>query len=99
MFCPLLPVRLAFWLSGNRLPQCAARRDWLRMKTGLKHGRRPGREARPTEDSQRDRTEGAKAACEGYGYLEGRQIARAWDWHRPAHLKGALSMPPQRCRL
>src|SRR5262249_603591 len=27
--------------------------------------RRPGREARPAEDRQRDRAEGAKAACEG----------------------------------
>ena len=32
--------------------------------------------ARPAEDRQRDRTEGAKAACEGCRYLEGGEIAR-----------------------
>src|SRR5260221_6908938 len=55
--------------------------------------RRPGREARPAEDRQRDRTEGAKAACEGCGYLEGGQVARDRDWHGAAHLKGASNEP------
>src|SRR5262245_61173039 len=48
--------------------------------------RRSGREARPTESRQRERTQGAKAACEGRGY-------RDWDWHGPAHLKGASNEP------
>src|SRR5262249_13336260 len=51
--------------------------------------RRPGREARPAEDRQRDRTEGAEAACKGLWYLEGSQIAGARDWHGTAHCKGA----------
>src|SRR5262245_54862563 len=55
--------------------------------------RRPGRETRPAEDRQRDRAEGAKAACEGLGYLEGCQVARDWDWHGAAHLKGASNEP------
>ena len=59
-----------------------------RIKAGLKRCRRTGREARPAEDRQRNRTEGAEAACEGRGYLEGGQVARHWDWHGPAHLKG-----------
>jgi resolvase-like protein len=49
--------------------------------------RRPRREARQTEGRQCDRTECAKAACEGHRYLKGRQVARAWDWHGAAHLK------------
>src|SRR5262245_27142854 len=48
---------------------------------------RPGREARPAEDRCRDRTEGAKAACEGRGHLEGGEVARDWDWHGTAHLQ------------
>jgi len=48
-----------------------------------------GGEARPAEDRQRDRAEGAKAACEGCRYLEGCQVARAWDRHGAAHLKRA----------
>src|SRR6266446_1418260 len=55
--------------------------------------RRSGREARPAEDRQRDRTQGAKAACEGLGYLEGCQVARHRNWHGPAHLKGASNEP------
>ena len=51
------------------------------------------REARPTEDRQRDRAEGAKAACERCGYLEGRQIARDRNWYGAAHLKGASNEP------
>src|SRR5262249_21323849 len=51
--------------------------------------RRPGREARPVEDRQRDRTEDAKAACERRGHLEGGEVARDRDWHGPSHLKGA----------
>src|SRR6516225_6109545 len=51
----------------------------------------PGRETRSPEDRQRDRAEGAKAACERY--LEGRQIARHRHWHGPAHLKGASNEP------
>src|SRR6516162_1323251 len=50
--------------------------------------RRPGREARPTEDRQRNRTEGAKAACERRGYLEGRHVSWDRDWHGAAHRKG-----------
>src|SRR5262249_22626540 len=42
---------------------------------------------------QRDRTEGAKAACEGCGYPEGGQVARDRNWHGPAHLKGASNEP------
>ena len=52
-----------------------------------------GGEARPAEDRQRDRAEGAKAACEGCGHLEGGEIARDRDWHGPAHLKGASNEP------
>ena len=37
--------------------------------------------------------EGAKAACEGCGYLEGGQVARDRDWHAAAHLKGASNEP------
>src|SRR5262249_22251851 len=48
---------------------------------------RPRREARPTEDRQRDRAEGAKAACLGCGYLEAGQSSRHRDWHRAAHLQ------------
>src|SRR6516164_2356445 len=44
--------------------------------------------ARPPEDRPRDRTEGAKAACEGRGHLEGGEIARDRDWHGAAHRKG-----------
>jgi hypothetical protein len=55
--------------------------------------RRSRREARPTEDRQRDRTQGAKAACEGLGYLEGCQVARHRNWHGAAHLKGASNEP------
>jgi hypothetical protein len=43
----------------------------------------------PSEDRQRDRTEGAKAAREGRGYLEGGQVARARDWHGATHRKRA----------
>jgi hypothetical protein len=42
-------------------------------------------EARPTEDRQRNRTQGAKAACEGCGHLEGGEVARNRDWHGAAH--------------
>ena len=45
--------------------------------------------ARPPEDRPRDRTEGAKAACEGRGHLEGGEVARDRDWHGPSHLKRA----------
>src|SRR6516165_5305262 len=45
--------------------------------------------ARPSEDRQRGRTQGAKALCEGYLYLEGDQVARDRDWHGPSHLKRA----------
>src|SRR5262249_54392843 len=48
-----------------------------------------GREARPTEDRRRDRTEGSKAAREGCGYFEGGQVARHRDWHGAAHLRRA----------
>ena len=48
-----------------------------------------GREARPAEDRQRDRTKGAKAACERCGYLEGGKVSQHRDWHGPAHLKRA----------
>ena len=51
--------------------------------------RRPGREARSAEDRQHDRTQGAKAACEGCWYLEGGQVARHRDWHGPAYRKRA----------
>jgi hypothetical protein len=34
---------------------------------------------------QRDRTEGAKATCEGNGDLENRQAPGPRDWHRAAH--------------
>ena len=37
--------------------------------------------------------EGAKAACEGYGYLKGGEVARARDSHGAAHLKGASNEP------
>ena len=37
--------------------------------------------ARPSEDRQRGRTQGAKALCEGCLYLEGGQVARDRDWH------------------
>jgi hypothetical protein len=33
--------------------------------------------------------EGAKAACEGRGHLEGGEVARDRDWHGPSHLKRA----------
>src|SRR5262249_5884325 len=51
--------------------------------------RRSRREARPAEDRQRNRTQGAKAACEGCGHLEGGEVARDRDWHGPSHLKRA----------
>jgi len=44
--------------------------------------------ARPPEDRPRDRTEGAKAACEGRGHLEGGEVARDRDWHGATHRKG-----------
>src|SRR5262249_60392312 len=62
------------------------------MSGNLGSERRPRREralADTTEDRQRDRTEGAKAACKRHGYLEGGQVARARDGHGAAHLKGA----------
>src|SRR5262249_16341098 len=34
---------------------------------------------------RRDRTQGAKAACERCGYLEGGEMARARNWHGAAH--------------
>jgi DNA invertase Pin-like site-specific DNA recombinase len=59
-----------------------------RVKAGLKRavaqGVKLGR-----EDRQHDRTQGAKAACEGHGHLEGGQGARHRDWHGPAHRKRA----------
>src|SRR6516162_8827170 len=64
-----------------------------RIKAGLKRAVAPGREARPAEDRWRDRTEGAKAACERCGYLEGGEIARDRDWHGAAHLKGVSNEP------
>ena len=60
-----------------------------RIKAGLKRAVAPGREARPAEDRWRDRTEGAKAACEGCWYLEGGQVTGDRDWHGAAHRKGA----------
>ena len=33
--------------------------------------------------------EGAKAACEGRGHLEGGEVARDRDWHGPSHHKRA----------
>src|SRR5262249_49372195 len=51
----------------------------------------PGREARPAEDRPRDRAEGAKAACQRCGYLEGGQISRHRDWHGAAHFQRAWS--------
>jgi DNA invertase Pin-like site-specific DNA recombinase len=56
-------------------------------------GCRPRREARPAQDRQRDRADGAKAACERCGYLEGGEIARHRNWHGPAHLKRASNKP------
>jgi hypothetical protein len=50
--------------------------------------------ARPAEDRQRGRTEGAKAACEGCRYLEG--VAKSLGigtGTAPAHLKGASNEP------
>jgi len=58
-----------------------------RVKAGLKRAGRSGREARPTEDRQRDRKESAEAACEGFGYLEAGQVARHRDWHGSARRK------------
>src|SRR5262249_57959997 len=49
--------------------------------------RRSGREARPAEGRQRDRAEGAKAACERCRYLEGGEIARHRNWQGPAHFQ------------
>ena len=43
--------------------------------------RRPWREAWPAQERQRDRAEGAKAACGGRGHLEGGQVARDRDWY------------------
>src|SRR5262249_4153446 len=43
--------------------------------------------APPPEDRPRDRTEGAKAACDGRRYLEGGQVAWDPDWHGAAHRK------------
>ena len=65
-----------------------------RIKAGLKRAVAPGREARPAEDRWRDRTEGAKAACEGCGHLEGGEVARDRDWHGPSHLKRAWLKAP-----
>jgi hypothetical protein len=36
---------------------------------------------------------GAKAACEAYGHPKDSQVARGWDWHGTAHLKGASNEP------
>src|SRR5262249_55542010 len=52
-----------------------------------------GRETRPAEDRQCDRTEGSKAAREGCGYFEGGQVARHRDWHGAAHLRRASNEP------
>src|SRR5262249_55931499 len=41
------------------------------------------------EDRQRDRTEGAKQACERLGGVAGCHVARDWEWHGAARLKGA----------
>ena len=63
-----------------------------RIKAGLKRAVAQGvKLGRPKIDS--DGTEGAKAAYEGLGYLEGCQVARDWDWHGAAHLKGASNEP------
>src|SRR5215471_4525291 len=64
-----------------------------RIKAGLKRAVAQGVKLGPTEDRHRDRTEGAKAACEGRWYLEGGQVARARDGHGAAHLKGASNEP------
>jgi len=58
-----------------------------RGATGAEARRGSGREARPTEDRQGDRAEGAEAACQGHWYSEGSQIAWDWDWYGAAHLK------------
>jgi len=60
-----------------------------RIKAGLKRAEAQGVNlGRPKIDIAH-RTEGAKAACEGCGYLKAGQVARDRDWHGPAHLKGA----------
>jgi len=58
-----------------------------RIKAGLKRAVAQGvKLGRPKIDST---TEGAKAACEGCGHLEGGEVARDRDWHGPSHLKRA----------
>jgi DNA invertase Pin-like site-specific DNA recombinase len=64
-----------------------------RVKAGLKHAVAQGVKLRPAEDRQRDRTEGAKAACEGCGYFKGGQVARDRNWYRSAQRKGASNEP------
>src|SRR5262249_9671492 len=60
-----------------------------RIKAGLQRAVAPDVKLGPTEDRQRDRAEGAKAAGERCGYLDGCQVARDWNWHGAAHLKRA----------
>src|SRR5262249_42188544 len=45
--------------------------------------------ARAQQERMRNRTQGAKAACEERGHLEGGEVARDRDWHGPSHLKRA----------
>jgi DNA invertase Pin-like site-specific DNA recombinase len=60
-----------------------------RIKAGLKRAIAQGvKLGRPKIDRVTERN-GAKAACEGRGYLEGCQVARDRDWHGPSHLKQA----------
>ena len=75
---------LAKWRQTVRIETIAGQ-----LSTPGRARDRAGREAQPTEDRQRDRAQGAKAACEGHGYPEGRQVARHRDWHGPAHRKRA----------
>src|SRR5262249_6430648 len=84
---------------------CALAKQWrqtVRIETIAGQLGTPGRarhrsETRPAEDRQRDRTEGAKAACERCGYLEGCQVAR--DWGRSRIGRGLAEMRRRlRCR-
>src|SRR5262249_15443576 len=72
----------AGWAYGKSCP-------WRHSKPQYMQGRislicdddSPTNKSRPFgRRRQRNRTEGAKATCEGCGYLEGRQVAPHRDW-------------------
>src|SRR6516165_3106466 len=82
-------LRKLVFLANRRLCRVRADDDPPTDQSRAQARRCSRREARPAEDRWRDRTEGAKAACEGRRHLEGGEVARDRDWPGPSHLKRA----------